>query len=115
VFRNRLSYPDFRPARSLQSDPTAAYGCLVDPTLGSCRDYAGKILPTMLRDDQNPYNTYRHPGLPPGPIGNPGLRALEATLSPATTDYLFFVAAGNGRHTFSRTLEEHETAIHRPH
>jgi UPF0755 protein len=113
VFRNRLTDPTFKPARSLQSDPTAVYGCLVRPELASCRNFNGKVLPAMLRDPENAYNTYRRPGLPPGPIANPGLSALEAVLAPAATEYLFFVASGNGHHIFSRTLEEHEAAIHR--
>jgi UPF0755 protein len=114
VFFNRLDSPDFRPARSLQSDPTAAYGCLVSPELESCRGYAGRVLPAMLRDGENPYNTYRHPGLPPGPIASPGAHAVEAVLEPFATDYLFFVAAGDGRHAFSRTLEQHEANIKKP-
>jgi UPF0755 protein len=113
VFFNRLDDPSFRPARSLQSDPTAAYGCLADPSLSACQGYAGRVTPAMLRDASNPYNTYRHPGLPPGPIANPGMPAILAVLSPASTDYLFFVASGDGRHVFSRTLGEHEAAIHR--
>lgn len=113
VFYNRLDDPDFRPAKSLQSDPTAAYGCLVVTALESCQGYAGKVTPAMLRDAQNPYNTYRHPGLPPGPISNPGLRAIESALAPATSDFLFFVRAGEGRHTFTRSFEEHEAAMGR--
>jgi UPF0755 protein len=112
VFFNRLRDPDFRPARSLQSDPTAAYGCLVAPDgAPSCGAYRGQVLPAMLRDAQNPYNTYRRPGLPPGPISNPGESALRAVLSPAKSDYLYFVAAGGGRHRFSRTFEEHRQAV----
>jgi len=72
----------------LQSDPTAAYGCLTLPNLESCQGYSGKVTPTMLRDVDNPYNTYRHAGLPPGPISNPGQRAVEAVVVPASTDYL---------------------------
>lgn len=113
VFWNRLMSPDFRPARHLQSDPTAAYGCLVAPALASCQGTAGRVTPAMLRDPGNPYNTYRHPGLPPGPISNPGLPAVLAVLEPAATEFLFFVSAGDGRHTFSRTLDEHEAAIRR--
>jgi len=113
VFFNRLEDPSFRPLRSLQSDPTAAYGCLADPNLESCRGYSGRVTPAMLRDANNRYNTYRHPGLPPGPIANPGASAIAAVLSPASTDYLFFVASGDGRHAFSRTLGAHEAAIHR--
>lgn len=114
VFFNRLSSPDFRPLHSLQSDPTAAYGCMVSPELKACMGSSGKVLPAMLRDADNAYNTYRHPGLPPGPIASPGEHAVEAVLGPASTDYLFFVATGDARHAFSRTLEEHETYIHAP-
>lgn len=112
VFFNRLDDPTFRPARMLQSDPTAAYGCQLGAgTAPSCAGFAGKVTPEMLRDPQNPYNTYRHPGLPPGPIGNPGEAALEAVLEPATADYLYFVADGRGRHRFSRSFEGHRRAI----
>jgi UPF0755 protein len=114
VFFNRLDDETFKPLRTLQSDPTAGYGCLVDPSIESCKGYSGRVTPAMLRDAKNPYNTYRHAGLPPSPIGNPGLRAIEAVLVPATTDYLFFVAQGEGRHAFSRTLSEHEAAIRKP-
>jgi UPF0755 protein len=65
----------------------------------------------MLRDSANPYNTYRRPGLPAGPIANPGEGAIAAALVPAKTDYLFFVTDGLGRHRFSRTFEEHRRAI----
>jgi UPF0755 protein len=110
VFFNRLLDPTFRPLRMLQSDPTASYGCLVqDPPPPSCSP--GRPTPAMLRDAANPYNTYRHPGLPPGPISSPGEGALRAVLSPAHTDYLYFVAQGGGRHRFSRTFGEHRSAI----
>ena len=112
VFMNRLSNPTFRPLRTLQSDPTAAYGCLVEPTRAvSCGVANGVVTPGILRDASNRYNTYRHAGLPPGPIGNPGERALRAVLSPAKTDYLYFVAGGQGKHRFSKTFEEHRGAI----
>jgi UPF0755 protein len=65
----------------------------------------------MLRDPKNRYNTYRHPGLPPGPIANPGEGALAAVLAPATSDYLYFVADGRGRHRFSRSFEQHRQAV----
>lgn len=61
-------------------------------------------------DVESPYNTYRHAGLPPGPIGNPGKAALEAAAHPATTDAMFFVADGNGTHRFSKYYEEHLAA-----
>jgi UPF0755 protein len=110
VFLNRLLDPTFRPLRMLQSDPTASYGCLVqDPPPASCSP--GRPTPAMLRDASNPYNTYRHPGLPPGPIASPGEAAIRAVLSPAKTDYLYFVTQGGGRHRFSRTFAEHRGAI----
>lgn len=115
VFFNRLLDRDFRPARRLQSDPTAGYGCLILPDVAaSCRGGSQRITPAMLRDVSNPYNTYAHPGLPPGPIGNPGESALTAVLNPAKTDFLFFVAQQSGGHRFSRTLEQHNRAIMAP-
>jgi len=114
VFFNRLHDPTFRPLRSLESDPTAGYGCLVEPGLApSCAGFRGQITPALLRDPRNRYNTYRHPGLPPGPISNPGEHALMAVLAPASTDYLYFVASGQGHHTFSKTFAEHRNAITR--
>lgn len=111
IFFNRLDNPDFHPRRMLQSDPTALYGCLVFPDLiATCAGNDGKVNPAMLRDPQNPYNTYRHAGLPPGPIANPGPASIAAVMSPIPTEYFFFVAR-NGRHVFSRNLAEHEAAI----
>jgi UPF0755 protein len=110
VFLNRLLDPSFRPLHMLQSDPTAIYGCLVQqPVPPSCSP--GRPTPAMLRDPANLYNTYRHPGLPPGPISSPGEAAIRAVLAPAQTDYLYFVAQGGGRHRFSRTFSEHRGAI----
>jgi UPF0755 protein len=57
------------------------------------------------------YNTYTHPGLPPGPIGNPGKSSLEAAMHPAVTDYLYFVSNGNGHHRFAKSLEEHNKNV----
>jgi len=56
---------------------------------------------------QSPYNTYKNPGLPPGPIASPGLKSIEAALYPADTDYLYFFAKKDGTHVFSRTFKEH--------
>lgn len=116
VYLNRLSDPEFEPRGRLQADPTAAYGCqVVRPVPASCSGYAGKLTPELLRDATNPYNTYKHAGLPPGPIGNPGEASLRAVLAPADTSYLFFVAKGDGGHTFSRTFAEHRAAIRHTH
>ena len=116
VFFNRLRDPDFRPARMLQSDPTASYGCLIaGAEIPSCVAFHGSVTPALLRDAANPYNTYRHAGLPPGPIANPGEAAIEAVLNPAQSDFLYFVAKGAGHHTFSRTFAEHREALETPH
>ena len=113
VFLNRLRDPEFRPKR-LQADPTVSYGCRLQPSLPSCAGFDGRrITRAMLAGADNPYNTYRHEGLPPGPVGNPGLAAVEAVLAPAEHDYLYFVARGGGRHAFSATLEEHNRAVER--
>jgi UPF0755 protein len=116
VFFNRLNDPEFRPARMLQSDPTASYACRIPlPEVPSCAGFHGSVTPAMLRDASNPYNTYRHPGLPPGPISNPGEASIVAVLAPAQTDYLYFVTKGGGRHTFSKTFGEHREAIESAH
>jgi UPF0755 protein len=113
VFLNRLTDPTFNPKR-LQSDPTSAYGCLAMPErISSCRSYSGRITPEMNADDTNPYTTYRHDGLPPGPIANPGEKSLQAVLVPAETRHLYFVARGGGHHTFSDTYAQHNEAIRR--
>jgi UPF0755 protein len=61
----------------------------------------------------SPYNTYAHPGLPPGPIGNPGEASLRAALDPAQTDYIYFVANTQGGHFFATTLAEHNRNVTR--
>ncbi len=112
VFFNRLDSTEFRPRGALQSDPTAAYGCLLlGAQLTSCQGPPRKVTPSMLRDAANPYNTYTHAGLPPGPIANPGVESLRAVLAPAKTDYFYFVAIGQGKHRFSHTFDEHRRAI----
>jgi len=92
VYRNRI-----RDRMKLDADPTVIYG------LG------GLNRPLARRDLEmpTPYNTYLKRGLPPTPIGSPGLAALRAVLYPAETDYFFFVADGTGKHRFSRTNDEH--------
>jgi UPF0755 protein len=113
VFLNRLRDPAFTPKR-LQSDPTSAYGCLAMPDrIGSCRSFSGRVTPDMNADDTNPYTTYRHEGLPPGPIANPGEKSLQAVLVPAESRFLYFVAKGGGRHAFSETYAQHNQVIRR--
>lgn len=109
VFLNRLRDPSFTP-KLLQCDPTAGYGCLVSDA-PSCLKYEGKITHDIVADAKNPYNTYKHEGLPPGPIANPGAKSIEAAIAPASTHYLYFVAKGGGRHTFSETYAAHAAAI----
>jgi UPF0755 protein len=112
VFLNRLLRADFRP-KLLQADPTVAYGCVAAPQKApSCAGYRERqITRHMLDDPANLYNTYRHEGLPPGPISNPGLDAMEAVLSPETHDYLYFVASDGGHHQFSITIDAHHRAV----
>ena len=83
VFYNRLKA---KPMWRLETDPTVIYAAILEDR------YDGVINRSDL-DNKHPYNTYQHPGLPPGPIANPGRAALQATLQPADTDYIFFVAA----------------------
>jgi len=61
----------------------------------------------------SPYNTYRHPGLPPGPIASPGRSALDAAVHPADVKYLYFVSRNDGTHVFAETLEEHNRNVAR--
>lgn len=114
VFLNRMRSDHFKP-KFLQADPTLSYGCLVAPqAAASCRDFDKTHLGRAQRmDHHNPYNTYHMEGLPPGPIANPGLDAIRAVLQPATHDYYYFVAKGDGSHHFSHSFEEHRRAIAR--
>jgi len=75
-------------------------------------EWTGRLLRIHWGVD-DPYNTYRYPGLPPGPINSPGRAALRAALSPEEHQYLYFVAAPDGGHHFSQTLAEHNQAVAR--
>ncbi len=96
VFQNRL-----RIGMRLQSDPTVIYGL---------PHFDGNLTRAHLREP-TPYNTYVISGLPPGPIANPGLAAIDAALAPADVPYLYFVSKNDGSHAFSRTLAEHNRAV----
>jgi len=114
VFWNRLTSKRFLPRRRLQADPTVQYGCVAVPEAApSCEGFDGRITRAMLDDAKNPYNTYRHSGLPPGPISNPGRAAIAAVIDPEHHDYYYFVARGSGRHHFSKTLRQHNIAVRR--
>jgi len=112
VYLNRLRRPGM--SRLLEADPTIVYGCTVPLRRSTaCQTFTDRIRRIHLRDRDNPYNTYVRPGLPPGPIANPGRAALEAVLDPAETDYLFFVSRNDGTHQFSTNLAAHEAAVDR--
>jgi len=96
VFHNRL-----KASMPLQSDPTVIYGL---------KDFQGNLTRQSLQDP-SPYNTYRVPGLPPGPICNPGLSSIKAALEPADVPYLYFVSKNDGSHQFSANLEAHNQAV----
>ena len=98
VFINRL-----RQDMRLQTDPTVIYGLTV---------FDGNLTREHLRQ-VTPYNTYRNKGLPPTPICNPGLASIEAALNPESTDFLYFVAQGDGKSYFSTSLAEHNAAVSR--
>ena len=95
VYHNRLDQN-----MRLQADPTIQFLLSDGPRRLSTEDLFIK----------SPYNTYRHNGLPPGPIGSPGSASIKAALWPADTEYIYFVATGDGFHTFTSTLEEHNRA-----
>lgn len=96
VFLNRL-----QQGMKLQSDPTVIYGI---------PNFNGNLRKSDL-ETVTPYNTYTNPGLPPGPICNPGESAIKAVLFAPATNYLFFVGNGKGQHVFSTTLAEHNEAV----
>jgi UPF0755 protein len=101
VYRNRL-----RIGMAMQADPTVVYA------LAKVGRYDGNL----RREDlafNSPYNTYRYPGLPPGPIAAPGLAALRAALAPADVPFLYFVSRNDGTHVFARTLAEHNRNVQR--
>lgn len=111
VFLNRLKFSSFKP-KLLQTDPTIVYGCTV-PVVKSaaCQKFDGRIRTIHLRDQDNPYSTYAHEGLPPGPISNPGKAALESVFAPKKSKFLYFVARNDGTHQFSKTEAEHDRAV----
>ena len=99
VYTNRL-----RIGMALQCDPTVIYAL----------ELAGRYTGNLHKDDlamDSPYNTYRYPGLPPGPIASPGRASLDAAVHPAAADSLYFVSRNDGSHVFARTLDEHNRNV----
>jgi UPF0755 protein len=85
-----------------------------DPTIIFALQRAGRYDGNIRREDKefdSPYNTYRYPGLPPGPIAAPGRASLEAAVRPAPVDYLYFVSRNDGSHVFAKTLDEHNRNV----
>lgn len=99
VYSNRL-----RKRKRLEADPTVQYA------MGRDTGKWFKGLRYKHLENRSRYNTYLYSGLPPGPICSPGVEAVKAALNPASVDYIFFVAANDGRHIFTRTLAEHNAA-----
>jgi len=102
VFENRLA-----KNMALATDPSVIYGLELEG------HWRGAIYQSDLQRN-TPYNTYLHAGLPPGPVANPGMRSLRAAMTPAHTDYLYFVATGTnaqGRSLFASTLDEHNKNV----
>lgn len=99
VYQNRLKI-----GMALDADPSVIYAALLADR------YQGTIHQSDLQFD-SPYNTYRHAGLPPGPIANPGRASLQAAMNPTDSDYLYFVSDNNGHHRFARTLNEHSRNV----
>jgi peptidoglycan lytic transglycosylase G len=99
VYQNRL-----RIGMALQCDPTVIYA------LQLAGRYNGNLRKEDLATD-SPYNTYRYPGLPPGPIASPGRASIEAAVHPADADFLYFVSRNDGSHEFARTLDEHNRNV----
>ena len=100
VFINRLNQ-----GMPLQTDPTVIYGI----TKGKSNLGRGLRQSELLKD--TPWNTYLHKGLPPTPIANPGRQSIIAAVSPAKSDYIFFVADGSGGHAFAKDLKEHNENV----
>jgi UPF0755 protein len=99
VYYNRLA-----KNIALDADPSIIYAELLAGTYQGALHHADMQFQSL-------YNTYRHAGLPPGPIGNPGRSALEAAMHPAQSDYFYFVADAQGHHRFARTIEEHDKNV----
>lgn len=106
VFINRL-----KKGMPLQTDPTVIYALTKGEIETEGQGPLGRRLLSKDLSFDSPYNTYLYPGLPPGPIANPGRASIEAVLNPEVHDYIYFVADGTGGHVFARTLAEHNRNV----
>lgn len=106
VFLNRL-----RNNIALQTDPTVIYAITKGQHKNDGKGPLGRRLLTKDLSYDSPYNTYKYPGLPPGPIANPGKASIEAVLTPEDHDFIYFVADGTGGHIFAKTLAEHNANV----
>ena len=102
------------PARQCANRLRLGMPMQADPTVVYAMQRAGRYNGNIRRDDlaiDSPYNTYRYPGLPPGPIAAPGKASLEAALKPADVKHLYFVSRNDGSHVFADTLAEHNRNV----
>ena len=106
VFINRLN-----KGIALQTDPTVIYAITKGKHKNEGKGPLGRRLLSKDLQVDDPYNTYKYPGLPPGPIANPGRASLEAVMNPESHKYIYFVADGSGGHVFSKTLSEHNSNV----
>jgi UPF0755 protein len=106
VFINRL-----KKGIALQTDPTVIYGITMGKHKNDGQGPLGRRLLIKDLEKDTPYNTYTRPGLPPGPIANPGRAAIEAVLHPEEHEFIYFVADGSGGHVFAKTLDEHNANV----
>ena len=106
VFLNRL-----KQNMALQTDPTVIYAITKGRHKNDGQGPLGRRLLSKDLEFDSPYNTYKYPGLPPGPIANPGRASIEAVLQPEVHDYIYFVADGSGGHIFAKTLAEHNKNV----
>ncbi|MCL4487546.1 MAG: endolytic transglycosylase MltG [Chloroflexi bacterium] len=101
VYLNRLKKKMY-----LEADPTVQYSLGFQPATGQW--WKSGLTLDQYHQINSPYNTYLHPGLPPGPICNPSLASIQAVVEPDRTDYYYFLAKGDGSHVFAKTYEEHQ-------
>jgi UPF0755 protein len=116
IVERETARPEERPlvAAVYENRRRIGMGLQCDPTVIYALQHAGQYTGNLRREDlafDSPYNTYKYPGLPPGPIASPGKASLEAAVRPAAAGYLYFVSRNDGTHAFANTLEEHSRNV----